>query len=1121
MFGTTLLLSRHQARSPQPSPFAPSVMTVARSIPDQAALRAAPSRRRLSRPFGAALLVAALAGCGGGSDDPKPTPRPATVSSVRIAPAVGSLEVGNTVQLAGRTLDATGATLSGRTITWNSLQPAIATVSGSGLVTGVTAGTVTITATADGVTGSATLAVLVPVAARCDATTPISVSQTVNGALISTDCKLADDTYADKFELTLTEAAPLRVQMNSAGVDAYLIVQNAVSGFIVVENDDGAGDTNARIEQLFPAGRYVIVANTFEANQIGDYSLSVTRANAACLTSTPITTPSTVNGNLTAATCVLADSSYADRYALTVTSATVLTATMRSDSVDAYLFIESDAGVSSGRNDNGGGGTDARAITNLDPGSYFIYANSSGPRDSGPYTLTLSSRIDPCGASRAVTVGQSFTDTLTGTGCRLADGSYVKRYAFAVAAAGAMRIDLTSTQFDPYLLLQQAGAAPTLAEDDDGGPGLNAQLLRVFEPGNYVITATSATSGELGEFRLALSGAAPGPVSVAITPAAVSLTPGLTRQLNAAVTGSTNTDVAWKSSAPGIAAVSSTGEVRAITAGAAIITATSAADPSKTGTADVTVTAGTDVNLDVPLVYLTQAVQMPDGRIPLVAERPTVARVFVRGSRSGLANAAVRLRIFNGATLVGTLTGTAVVGTALDEGCCSADIAVPNALIRDGHTYVADVDPANSVAESNEGDNSFPVTGTSKPMRVITVPPINIQLVPIRHQTTSNVGPASPALTRLIKEMYPLATVNVTVHAEYATDTPPLTDGASWIGMLREIEGLRALENSRQFYYGVLHQQVADGIIGIANLSGFVGLGISGPDGIANETLTHEFGHSFGRRHAPSPTCGAPAGVDQSFPRTDGTIGAFGFNVSNGAIFPSSRFDIMGYCSNTWASEYTYLGVLGYVRSGVIPISASVAATSPVLLITGSSLGGTLDVDPAFSHAMTPTPQQTAGRFVAEGLASDGRVLFRHRFDGTAVADADSSARTFTIAVPYDPKVGGAVASISVRDDANRSQPTVRARTGTYTGVPGGVSLRVDADPQLTVKAAGAGRYEISWSLSRYPSMVVRDRRSGRVLGIGRRGSMRIEATSLADLDAWLSDGVGSTARALGAGQAP
>jgi len=97
----------------------------------------------------------------------------------------------------------------------------------------------------------------------------------------------------------------------------------------------------------------------------------------------------------------------------------------------------------------------------------------------------------------------------------------------------------------------------------------------------------------------------------------------------------------------------------------------------------------------------------------------------------------------------------------------------------------------------------------------------------------------------------------------------------------------------------------------------------------------------------------------------------------------------------------------------------------------------------------------------------------------------------------------------------------LRTRAGTYSGLPGGVSLRVDADPQLTVTAAGAGRFDIGWNTSRYPSLVVRDRRSGRVLGIGRRGGMRIDATSLADLEALLSDGVGSTARALRLSEAP
>ena len=1082
---------------------------------------AAKANRIRRQLVGAVAGLAILSGCGGGSDDPPPQLKPPIVATVRVTPSTAAVDVGATLQLAVATVDAQGAALTGRTVSWTSLQPALATVSASGLVTGLTAGTVTISATSDGITGTAAIVVLPTLAARCDATTDIALGQTVNGALLGTDCRLSDDSYADKYVLTLTESTPVRFLMTSAVIDAYLIVQDATSGQIVAENDDGNGSTDSRIEQVLPAGRYVVAANSFEANDFGDYQLSVTRASAACLASTPITTPGTVTGTLAATACVLSDTSYTDRYALSVRSATLLTATMRSDVFDSFLFIESASGVSVGRNDNSGGGLDARLSVSLDPGEYIINANSTKAREVGAYSLILSSRIDPCGTSRALTVGQTLADTLTTAGCKLTDGSYVKRYSLAITAPTAIRIDATSTQFDPYLLVQQTGSAGALAEDDDAGVGLNAQILQVLPVGTYVVTVTSATAGEVGLFDLSVSGAEQATVGVAVTPATVTLTPGLTQQLTATITGSTNGNVAWKSSAPNFVSITPTGQVRAITAGAATITATSAADPSRTATAEVTVTAGTDANLDLPLVYLTQSIQAPDGRIPLIAGRQTIARVFVRGSRSGLGTAAVRLRFFNGATVLGTLTGTATIATAIDEACCSADILVPEALIREGATLIADVDPANAIAESNEGDNAWPLTGASKPIRVITVPPINIQLVPIRHRTTGLVGPSSTDITAQLIRMYPLGQVNVAIHAEYATDTPALTDGTSWIAMLREIEGLRALENRKEFFFGVLNQVAATGIVGIANIRGFVGLGIGGPDAAANETLTHEFGHSFGRQHSPSPGCGAPANVDTRFPRADGTIGFYGYDVPLRTIFQPGRFDIMGYCNNTWTSEYTYLGILEYLNTAVIPISTGTTTMLPVLLINGSMIGGTVDMDPVFAHLSTPTAQKASGQFVAEGRARDGRVLFRHRFDGASVGDADPTARTFMAQVPYDPAVSGAVVSITVRDEQSGSQPAMRVRSGTYSGVPGGISLRVDADPELTIRASGGTRFDVSWNVSRYPSIVVRNRRTGRVLGIGRRGAMTIEASSLTDVEAMLSDGVGSTSRQLTIGGAP
>src|SRR5207248_6857681 len=87
------------------------------------------------------------------------------VASVTVSPASGSVLVGQTLQLSAAPKDVDGNTLTGRTVTWTSSNTAWATVSSSGVVTGVTAGTATITGTSEGQSGTAVITVTnVPVA---------------------------------------------------------------------------------------------------------------------------------------------------------------------------------------------------------------------------------------------------------------------------------------------------------------------------------------------------------------------------------------------------------------------------------------------------------------------------------------------------------------------------------------------------------------------------------------------------------------------------------------------------------------------------------------------------------------------------------------------------------------------------------------------------------------------------------------------------------------------------------------------------------------------------------------------------------------------------------------------
>src|SRR5207302_1914169 len=81
------------------------------------------------------------------------------VASVTVSPASASVPAGQTVQLSATLRDANGNILTGRSVTWASNNTSVATVTGTGLVTGKVAGSATITATSEGQSGTAAITV--------------------------------------------------------------------------------------------------------------------------------------------------------------------------------------------------------------------------------------------------------------------------------------------------------------------------------------------------------------------------------------------------------------------------------------------------------------------------------------------------------------------------------------------------------------------------------------------------------------------------------------------------------------------------------------------------------------------------------------------------------------------------------------------------------------------------------------------------------------------------------------------------------------------------------------------------------------------------------------------------
>jgi uncharacterized protein YjdB len=123
---------------------------------------------------------------------------PVPVATVTVSPSTSSVVIGSTTQLSAALTDASGNTLSGRVISWSSSQTTIATVSPTGVVTGVSGGTAAITAMSEGRVGTATVNVVAsgvrtvtvtPSTATISVLGSVSLTATVrdpSGAILST-----------------------------------------------------------------------------------------------------------------------------------------------------------------------------------------------------------------------------------------------------------------------------------------------------------------------------------------------------------------------------------------------------------------------------------------------------------------------------------------------------------------------------------------------------------------------------------------------------------------------------------------------------------------------------------------------------------------------------------------------------------------------------------------------------------------------------------------------------------------------------------------------------------------------------------------------------------------------
>jgi uncharacterized protein YjdB len=119
---------------------------------------------------------------------------PAPVARVDVAPASSSILVGEVVSLSATTRAADGGVLTGRAVAWRTSDAAVATVDAAGNVTGTGAGGATITATSEGVDGTAAVTVTVQPVARVTVSPAASSLLVGQTATLTATLEAADGT---------------------------------------------------------------------------------------------------------------------------------------------------------------------------------------------------------------------------------------------------------------------------------------------------------------------------------------------------------------------------------------------------------------------------------------------------------------------------------------------------------------------------------------------------------------------------------------------------------------------------------------------------------------------------------------------------------------------------------------------------------------------------------------------------------------------------------------------------------------------------------------------------------------------------------------------------------------
>ena len=327
-----------------------------------------------------------------------------------------------------------------------------------------------------------------------------------SGTLGPGDSQLETGEYVDRFQVEVDVGDVIVADVTSDEFDTYLVVRSP--GGIQTENDDheGATDRSYLEVPVDEPGTWVVWATTFEPGETGDYRISVqtTESDAVVAIDTGVRVES---GRLEPGDAELDAGEFIDSYTFEGEAGEQVLLDLRSGDVDTYLILVAPSGQSF-ENDDFEGDSRRSVISETlqEPGEYRVGVTSYSAGETGAYSL----RIRVSDAGPVVAQGpRTESGTLRDGDEELRTGEYADIYTFDGSPGETVVATLSSSDFDPYLIVRGPDEDRKENDDLEGRPGESEVEMTLAESGEYRVIVTSYAPGETGAYSLRIAQGAP------------------------------------------------------------------------------------------------------------------------------------------------------------------------------------------------------------------------------------------------------------------------------------------------------------------------------------------------------------------------------------------------------------------------------------------------------------------------------------------------------------------------------------------------------------------------------------------------------------------------------------